>query len=362
MKKQSKKNEAHQKSRRRKKGAALGAAAATTKRSLERVANGKSAAKAVEKICHQRRNARPEHRWGWLLENDQAESFNDCAIRKNSPLRARLGRPRDPVADLEVVNAKGEVRGRVQCKVRKTPKHTAYAMALVKYREASLVTTEEMAPKGREAAKDMKARNGARDYTYVAENLDSTFEVDGIRSSPTPISKLDALAADPGRAKDRYVKPKLQQAVKDGAVAGGAGAGVTSLIGNTIAVAKGDKPLAAAAVDVAGDTAVGATKGALVAGGTLGVSEALSKAGYKGAAQSGLPGVIASAAVETGADACRLARGTIGWGEFGKRAAGNVFAAGLGWAGRALGTLLLPGAGTIAGGAVGGLVARWICG
>lgn len=203
--------------------------------------------------------------------------------------------------------------------------------------------------------------------------LDSERLVDRIRAARAGskvLSRIEALkaVANPAEAATELVRTQLARAFRHGALAGAAIGGSVSVVINGLALVKGRKSASEAAVSTLKDTATGAATGAAVSGFSVAAEAVLFKAGAHALSRSAAPVAIGLTLVEFGKDMKGLFSGDIDRKQLAARTSKNVLKGGTTWGGMeggaAIGTLVLPGVGTVVGGAVGGiagaLLGGWI--
>jgi len=300
---------------------------------------------------------------GRVAESLHALSFNAAAAIQGRPdLAARttaaMGLPTAP-ADIVVEKAGAQVV-EAQVKFCGRPAATSLAVSQKKYTGMQLVTPAEQRA---ECIRVNRARGidalGKRDYADAANRIDDRIRVDGVESEPVTLDEARSAARKPAAAIQRLRRSELIRNAKAGAAIGAGIHGVTSVVRSGLAVHRGEISPSKAAVHVARDTAIGAVDGGAKAVGSTVVRQVAMRAGARSLARSAAPVAIAVTTVDIFKDAGLAMSGRIDGDEFARRSAKNVVQGGTTWvgaeAGAAMGTLICPGLGTIAGGLLGGL-------
>jgi len=301
---------------------------------------------------------------GRLAEEIHATTFNTDAAGKGlrglqAKTTASMG---DPFAAADVVVTKsGAQVDLAQLKYCRRASDTTRKIANVKYDDMQRVVASDQVDQVRDIARRRGTDGlGRRNYPAVAEEASGSIRNSGAASTPLSHAEAIEAAANPTTAASRLVSNQVVGALKSGAVTGGlVGAGI-SAITNIVSVAKDEKSANAAVVDTAADTAGCAATGAAVSAAAVGAQTALARAGAGALARGSAPVAIAVTAVDIGKNAYKTAVGEIDSSELAARSAGNVATGVSTWggmeAGAALGTLLMPGVGTIVCGVAGGIV------
>jgi len=198
---------------------------------------------------------------------------------------------------------------------------------------------------------------GQRSYPDTARNASDRLAADGI--SGQALSRSEALNLGPRHAQ-RLATLEVIISIRRAALIGACVNGGLTLIANARQVVTARRDLRDAAVDVALESARGATDAVLKAGAGLAVRRSLVRAGFGPLARSSAPAAVAVTGVDVLKDLMRFADGGLSGDELAVRTGANVVKGTTAWAGMEggalLGSMLLPGPGTIAGAILGGLI------
>ncbi len=343
--------------------ASNGAVFESASRGLNGVRAAQHGASRIQSVADQWGNTSPERLAGRLAEELHAATFNiDAAAKGFNGLQAATGAAKGAAtaaADVTVTNG-SRIIDQAQLKFHGNPVSTTSNVAKVKYDGMQRVVPADQAQRVREIAGKRGVDGlGQRNYPDVATNASDRIRSGGAESKP--LSRPEALdaAKNPHGVSSELIGGRVGSAVKNGAIAGTVVGGGISVVVNLVAFADGKKSGEDVVVDVLADTAACAASGAAVSGVAVAAEVALVRAGVNTLAGGAMPVAIGLTAVEMVKDVGRLVNGDIDGEKFAGRAGGHVVKGGCTWGGMeggaALGTLILPGVGTIIGGIVGGI-------
>jgi len=320
-----------------------------------------------------------DKRAGLVFEEFHAGTFNSNAARAGkTTLKASTGKlggfVNDQQVDIRVTEGARTV-AEVQAKCCGTSARSAVAVAKPKYQgtqrvipadqveEASSALRRSAAGKAKSANPRMRAIGEARQE--AAGRISARVEANGVTSEPLTHAEAKELAAGNLQKLDDMVSHQATKAalaeIGQSAASGAIISAGFGFVMSAMSVAKGERKLQDAAVDLAGQTAGAAARSAATTGVAQVVrSSATATLGKSAGAfvRGSAPVAVAGAIVEMGIDACK--------GELtSEKAVKTTARAACGWAGAeggaALGTLVCPGVGTLIGGVVGGILgASWI--
>lgn len=340
-----------------------GAVFESAARGLNGVRAGQEGAARLHSVAEQWRNTSPERLGGRLAEELHAATFNaDAAAKGLNALKASTGAANGAgtaAADVTIMNG-ARIVDQAQVKYHASPASTTFDVAKVKYDGMQRVVPSDQAARVRELAGKRGVDGlGQRNYPDVARSAADRVRSGGAES--TPVSRAEALdaAKNTQRVAGELVGGQMANAVKNGALAGAAVGGGISVVTNFVAFVDGKKAGEDAVLDAVTDTAACAATGAAVSGLAVAAEVALVRAGVGALAAGAAPVAIGLTAVEMAKDVGRLINGDIDGEKFAGRAGGHVVKGGCTWGGMeggaALGTLILPGVGTVIGGILGGI-------
>ena len=314
-----------------------------------------------------------DKRAGHVFEDWHAGTFNANARaardrRTTAVTGTRGGFPIDPRVDIKITQGT-KVLTKIQAKCCSSARRSAVSVAKARYVGTQRVIPSEQvnvakddllrSAAGKQRSPNPLAHKIGKIRAETAKKVAAKITAAGHESRPLSHSDAQRLAqGKTGKLDSLIVAKSIGAAVKNGAVSGALHGSGFSVATNLHGMINGRLSVAEAATAVAVDTTTSAARGA----GTVLVAEGVKYAGKqvltKGAAQAFIKGsaplAVAGCAVELAIDTCR--------GEFTvEKAAKSAGRAASAWAGceggAMLGTVIMPGVGTIVGGIVGGLAA-----
>lgn len=350
-----------------------GAVFETASRNLNALRAMKVGGQRIQEIGRQWGNVSKEIRAGRVVEEIHAMSFNsDAAMKGLNQLKATTnaanGAP-TAIADLQIVQGARLVDA-AQIKFHATPASTAFHIADARYDGLHRVVPTDQVVQVRTIAskRSGKISIGQRNFAEVAKSASDRVRSHGAESSPLSRAEAIYAAENTSYYANTLAKNQIFRSLKSGAAIGAAVGGGISAVSNLVAYAQERKSGEAALVAVATDTATCAITGAATAGTAIIAELALARAGATALARGAAPVAIGLTTVEIAKDAYRLLSGDINGAKFARRAGTNVIKGSCTWGGMeggaAIGSVILPGLGTVVGGflgAIGGaLFSGWI--
>lgn len=317
----------------------------------------------IKAIARQYERCPDECTAGRIAEKYHEGTFNMDAIRKGRrDLKAQTTASNgkyQATADIEILK-NGKVVDAAQVKYHKTPVQTAFHISDPKYDGLQKVCPAEQVERVHDlAGKRGSSGIGQRNYPDTAAKASDHLHHEGVKSNVLSYNKAVNITRNPVEAAKEILRKESLGAVKGGAIVGGAASGVMSVAENICAVAKGKKKGSDAIKAIGKDTVCGTADGAAKSVASIGIQAGLVRVGARTLAKSSAPVAIGVTAVDVIKDAALAISGEIDGEEFAIRSGKNVAKGGACWggmeAGAALGTMILPGVGTVIGGILGGL-------
>jgi hypothetical protein len=347
--------------------AAVGAAAGRTKLGLEALEEAQKGARRLEDVARQWCNTTTEQCGGRSAEELLATEFNVDAANRGLPYRATTTGAHD-AADVRVIDTStGRTIAEAQVKCHRSPTRALFEASHPKHRgQQRIFPSDQVDSIKTKAARRGQHAFGYRDYPDTAKHASDKLSVRGAHGKPLaqsqPFTRARAheAARNPKEVGERLISGQALDTIRNGAIAGGIASGCFSLATNIVAYTREQKTGAEVVADTAAATGKGVANGAAISGVSIVAKEGLKALGAKSLSNGSAPIAVAVAVVEIGKDAFRWANDDIDGNELAARAGGHVVKGGMAYAGgqvgAALGTAVLPGAGTVVGAIVGGLL------